>query len=447
MVDNGTTGATTPATAWTLSAGGPTPITGATGSAPVTQAAVQVGTYTLSESGPAGYAASSWTCSGAASSTIGSVTLAEGQNATCTVTNTAIGPQLTLVKVVANGTSGGTAVPGDWTLTGTGPTTVSGATGTAPVTAANVPIGSYALSESGPSGYSASAWACVGGTPGAGSIALALGQQATCTITNTAIAPRLTLIKTVTNDNGGTAVPRDWTLTATGPGTASGLTGDPAITDAPVTPGRYSLTESGPSGYLGGTWSCTGTGTLTGTSLALQLGQTATCTITNDDQPATLTLVKTVTNDNGGTALPTAWTLSAAGPTTITGATGSDAVTAVPVTAGSYELAESGGPFGYTRRRTGRARAPARVTRSTRSTWPSASPRPAPSTTTTSPAPDAVQGRRSGRSGAERRVPADWTLHRDAGSASPASPSSRAMAIRRRRAASTPSGSRPATTT
>ena len=39
---------------------------------------------------------------------------------------------------------------------------------------------------------------------------------------------------------------------------------------------------------------------------ALALGQSATCTITNDDQPAQLTLVKTVTNDNGGTALPTA---------------------------------------------------------------------------------------------------------------------------------------------
>ena len=44
-------------------------------------------------------------------------------------------------------------------------------------------------------------------------------------------------------------------------------------------------------------------------------GVTATCTINNNDQPATLTLVKTVTNDNGGTALPTAWTLAAAGPT------------------------------------------------------------------------------------------------------------------------------------
>ena len=49
----------------------------------------------------------------------------------------------------------------------------------------------------------------------------------------------------------------------------------------------------------------------------------ATCTITNDDQPATLTLVKTVTNDNGGTAVPTDWTLTATGPTPISGTTGS----------------------------------------------------------------------------------------------------------------------------
>ena len=42
----------------------------------------------------------------------------------------------------------------------------------------------------------------------------------------------------------------------------------------------------------------------------------AICTINNDDQPATLTLIKTVTNDNGGTALPTAWTLAADGPDT-----------------------------------------------------------------------------------------------------------------------------------
>ena len=35
-----------------------------------------------------------------------------------------------------------------------------------------------------------------------------------------------------------------------------------------------------------------------------------------------LTLAKTVTNNNGGTAFMTAWTLQAAGPITISGITG-----------------------------------------------------------------------------------------------------------------------------
>ena len=54
---------------------------------------VEVGTYNLSESGPPGYTASDWVCTGGTSSTITSVTLAEGQNAICTITNTAIAPR------------------------------------------------------------------------------------------------------------------------------------------------------------------------------------------------------------------------------------------------------------------------------------------------------------------------------------------------------------------
>ena len=42
---------------------------------------------------------------------------------------------------------------------------------------------------------------------------------------------------------------------------------------------------------------------------------TATCTITNDDNAPTLTLVKVVVNDNGGTAVETDSTLTATGPT------------------------------------------------------------------------------------------------------------------------------------
>jgi hypothetical protein len=90
----------------------------------------------------------------------------------------------------------------------------------------------------------------------------------------------LTLIKTVDNTGGGTASATDWTLTAAGPITISGHTGDPAITNATVSPGTYDLSEDGPTGYTASAWNCTG-GTLTGNSLVLADGETASCTINN----------------------------------------------------------------------------------------------------------------------------------------------------------------------
>ncbi len=72
------------------------------------------------------------------------------------------------------------------------------------------------------------------------------------------------------------------------------------MTNAPVSAGTYTLSETGPAGYTAGPGPCTA-GTLTGASLVLPLGVSATCTINNNDQAAHLTLVKTVTNDNGGT--------------------------------------------------------------------------------------------------------------------------------------------------
>ena len=82
----------------------------------------------------------------------------------CTITNTAIPPQLTLVKTVNNGTTGATAGRPAWTLAADGPISISGATGSATVTNVPVPIGTYNLSETGPPGYTASPWNCVGGT-------------------------------------------------------------------------------------------------------------------------------------------------------------------------------------------------------------------------------------------------------------------------------------------
>ena len=69
----------------------------------------------------------------------------------------------------------------------------------------------------------------------------------------------LTLVKQVVNDNGGTAVPTDWTLRADGPTPLSGTSGSAAVTDQTVTPGTYTLSEiDGPDGYTPSNWSCTG---------------------------------------------------------------------------------------------------------------------------------------------------------------------------------------------
>ena len=173
----------------------------------MTNAAVNAGTYTLSESGgPAGYTASAWSCTGA-TATGSSVPVPSGGNVTCTITNTAVAPQLTLVKQVDNGTTGGTATPANWTLAAAGPTPLSGVSGTPAVTAVPVAVGTYTLSESGgPAGYTASAWSCTGVTAGSnGTVTLSTGQSATCTIVNTAIPPHLTLVKQVVNTSGGTA--------------------------------------------------------------------------------------------------------------------------------------------------------------------------------------------------------------------------------------------------
>src|SRR4029077_14293391 len=129
--------------------------------------------------------------------------------------------------------------------------------------------GAYTLAESGPTGYTSSGWTCIGAaTSTATSVNLVPGENATCTINNTAIRPTLTLIKTVANQAGGTAVVTDWTLSATGPPPITGLSGQPAITRAPVNAGTYTLPEAnGPAGYTASPWICTGATSSTGTTV------------------------------------------------------------------------------------------------------------------------------------------------------------------------------------
>ena len=98
-----------------------------------------------------------------------------------------------------------------------------------------------------------------------------------------------------------------------------------ASSTRPVTPATTTSSRpAGPRGYTASGWDCDG-GTLDGTTLTLADGDDVICTITNDDETrpttgqAELTLVKVVVNDDGGAAEPGDWTLTADGPTQVTG--------------------------------------------------------------------------------------------------------------------------------
>ena len=256
------------------------------------------------------------------------------------------------MKTVTND-NGGTALPDGLDADGDRPAPRSpGRPEPAAVTNAVVNAGTYALSETGgPTGYTASAWTCTGGTLTGTSVAVTNGGNVTCTINNNDQPATLTLVKTVDNgDTGATAVPADWTLSATGPTPVSGaLATRPRSPHATVNAGTYTLSETGgPAGYTASAWTCTG-GTVTASSVAIANGGDVTCTITNNAQPASLTLVKTVTNDNGGTAVPTDWTLTADGPTPGSPASpATPTVTDAPVSSATTTSSEAGGPAGYT---------------------------------------------------------------------------------------------------
>jgi hypothetical protein len=241
------------------------------------------GTYNLSESnGPTGYIASNWNCTGGAQVDGDAVTVGVGQSVTCTINNDDAMPNLTLVKEVTNN-NGGTATAANWTLTASGPSPFSGS-GPSVSSGIGFKTGTYTLSESGgPGGYAASAWNCDGGTMiDEDAVSLALGTSATCTIVNDDEGPGLTLVKRVINDNGGTAVAANWTLTASGP---SGFSGPgPVVSNAEgFEAGIYTLSESaGPAGYSAGDWVCVG-GSQNGNAVTLEQGEAATCTITNND--------------------------------------------------------------------------------------------------------------------------------------------------------------------
>ena len=256
------------------------------------------------------------------------------------------------VKKVTSPSGGG---PFSFTTTGSGLSNFQ-LSGGGEKTFAKLQAGSYAVTESGlPSAWSLDSLGCTSNSGSSTSttgptanITLGFLGNVVCTYTNKR-QPMLTLVKSVVNDNGGTAAASAWTLSATGSSASfSGTANTAAVTSQLVTPGvQYTLAESGgPSDYTASDWVCSGGGSFAGPNkITLGLGDDVTCTITNDDKAPSLTLVKQVTNDDGGTAAPSDFTLTASGPTSISGAGGAQSGSSFD--AGSYALSETTVP-GYT---------------------------------------------------------------------------------------------------
>src|SRR4029079_5946337 len=97
-----------------------------------------------------------------------SITLAAGDQATCTIHNDDQPAKLTLRKIVDAAESGSGKVPADWTLTAR-PATIPGqgvVSGNADPTSAGgvnqvtVFSGTYQLDETGPPGFEGGTWVC-----------------------------------------------------------------------------------------------------------------------------------------------------------------------------------------------------------------------------------------------------------------------------------------------
>ncbi|MFJ6653759.1 hypothetical protein ACIQLJ_13295 [Microbacterium sp. NPDC091313] len=149
------------------------------------------------------------------------------------------------------------------------------------------------------------------------------------TIACTLVNQPLTTMTLVKNVSFGSALPAAWTLTATAPAGAlagpTGVSGTPATTSIPVSPGRvYRLSEStAAASYVQvGPWSCVdGTGAAVPVTAAGDVtpatGAALTCTVTN--ATAAITLLKQVVTPGPGFQ-PAQWTITAT-PGALAGAT------------------------------------------------------------------------------------------------------------------------------
>ena len=158
----------------------------------------------------------------------------------------------------------------------------------------------------------------------------------------------LRVVKVLTNNSGGTRSVGDFSFDVSG-NVANDVAFDTAdnTNDFLVPIGPYTVTENAATGYAT-TYGNSTNANPNCNAIVVSVGATTTCTITNNDKPGSLTLVKRVKNDNGGTATVTNFSLTTDAGTLAFDAGAADGAnitkytsTALPVSAGSYNFSES----------------------------------------------------------------------------------------------------------
>ncbi len=195
----------------------------------------------------------------------GNITLAAGENKTCTITNDDTAGRLIVDKVTV---PAGSAAVFTVMATGTGAISAGGAGTITDATSTEfiVSAGTYSVSESALTGWIQVSNTCV-------DVVVGIGETKTCTIVNHRL-PKLTVTKIVINDDGGTATTSDFVLFVDGATTTSGVQNVYATGIRMVSEGAH----DGYTSTIGG--DCASDGAVT-----LAIGDIKSCTVTNNDNP------------------------------------------------------------------------------------------------------------------------------------------------------------------
>ena len=202
--------------------------------------------------------------------------------------------------------------------------------------------GTHQVSEDLPSDFDFTSSSCAGAGDSNGTSGNPITIDArpddtvTCTFTNTRKLGTLVVTKVVTNDNGGNKGCADFSFKVDN-GSATAFESDCSNSVSVQGGSSHTVTEAAVTGYATSYSNCT--------NVTVPAGGSATCTVTNNDQPATLTVVKDLTNDNGGTAScgNFKFTVNAGSETAFEG----DCSNELTVNAGTYSVAETAAT-GYT---------------------------------------------------------------------------------------------------